>query len=155
MYSINIASFILISLIVYSSSFLGYYLYRLAKDEVENNIVLLKTFLKTTFFIINFLFYYNVFKQNNFFLILIILSILIIVLKAKLELNMYFLYLAIIYSLSYFYDLNFYYMSILIFIYNLTATSLESTKKSLKKILIKKLGFFIITLIAVLWYLIL
>ncbi len=155
MYSINIASFILISLIVYSSSFLGYYLYRLAKDEVENNIFLLKTFLKTTFFIINFLFYYNVFKQNNFFLILILLSILIVVLKAKLELNMYFLYLAIIYSLSYFYDLNFYYISILIFIYNLTATSLESTKKSLKKILIKKLGFFIITLIAVLWYLIL
>ncbi len=151
-YIINITNFILLTLIVYTSTFAGYYVYRLSKDEVENNILLLKIFSKLTFLIINWLFFYNVFKNVQLILILILLSITIIILKAKIEYNMYFLYLAIIFSLSYFFSSYFYYIMILIFIYNMTITSLESTNKNFKKKLIKKTSFIAISLISVLWY---
>ncbi len=151
-YNINITTFILLVLIVYSSSFLGYYIYRLAKDEVDNNIVLLKIFSKLTFLLINIIFFYYVFKDNIVLLTLILLSILLVVLKAKIEYNMYFLYLAIIFSLSYFYNVYFYYIIILTFIYNLTISSIESKNKKYKKILLKKTGFIIINLISILWY---
>ena len=156
-YNINILQFIIIILIVYSSSFIGYYIYLLSKDEVKNNIILLKIFSKLIFLIINFLFFYYAFKETNvLFLILFFLSITLLVLKAKIEHNLYFSYLAIIFSISYFYNVNFYYITILLFIYNLTITSVESIKKknTLKKIMIKKTSFIIISLITILWYLI-
>ncbi len=153
-YDINIINFILLMIIVYSSSFLGYYVYRLSKDEVENNKNLLRIFLKLTFLLINIIFFYNSLKQINFILLfLMLLSIIIIVLKGKICMNMYFSYLAIIFSLSYFYNIQFYYITILTFIYNLTVSSYESTNKSLKKILLEKTSFIAINLISLLWYL--
>ena len=147
MQSYSFFSYFVISLVVYLGNAAGLYLVHIAPKEVEENKNIFMIILSVFFILALGLFSYEHGGSYMFMSIIIALTGLIIALSGRLYKDMYFVFLALAYALSYVYSGQFLYVAMCIFGFGMLSSSINYTKtKNFKRILIRRLPFIVLVL---------
>lgn len=140
-------SYFMIALIVYLGNAAGLYLVRLAPKEVENNKNVFRIALSIFFIVSLGLFSYA--GSGDYIIIPIVIALtgLIIALSGRLYKDLYFIFLALAYSLSYVYSAQFLYVAMCIFGFGMLSSSLNYTMtRNFKRIMIRRLPFIVLVI---------
>ena len=147
MQSYSFFSYFIISLIVYLGSAAGLYLVKIAPKEVENNKKIFLIILSAFFVITLGLFSFEGSGALIIIPIVMALTGAIIALSGRLYKDLYFVFLALPYSLSYVYSGQFLYVAMCIFGFAMISASLNYTRThNFKRILIRRLPFIVLVL---------
>ncbi|MFT4309950.1 MAG: hypothetical protein ACMXYL_05700 [Candidatus Woesearchaeota archaeon] len=134
------------ALVVYLSGIGGLLLYRGASDELIKYHSYLRIALASLFSLIFGLFSFSAFPNNPEIAFLMLFSIILISLNTMIWKDIYFVFLSVIFSLSYLYSDYFIIISTLIFAYGMLSFGMCMEKKSFKRLMIRRLPFVILVL---------
>lgn len=142
----NFPVYFLSGLLVYLSGIAGLILYRAANDELKAYHIQLKLLLSIIFTAIIGLFSYSAFPDNPEIFFLMMFSSALVAFSSRIWKDIFFVFLSAIFALAYIFSNNFIIIATLIFAFGMISFGMNMSKRSFKRIMIRRLPFVILVL---------
>ena len=131
-------------LILYFSGIGGLLLHRAADDELKAYRIHVHIALSLLFISILVLFSYSAFYESITIFFLMSISAILIAFTTRIWKDIFFVFLSVIFALSYIFSEYFIIISTLIFSFGMMGFALNMQKRSFKRIMIRRLPFIIL-----------